>query len=78
MHYNYMSLQHAFDSLKREWDDLFMASENDFDKVNLVWRQLTGFEMRRLPGIDRCVMAQGIYYVIEKGEAVERAYKAGI
>ena len=31
--------------------------------------------MRRLPGIDRCVMAQGLYYVIEKHERVERSYK---
>jgi hypothetical protein len=42
--------------------------------INLVWRQLIGFEMRRLPGIDRCVMAQGIYYVIEQKEALARSY----
>ena len=37
-------------------------------RFDLVWRQLIGFEMRRLPGIDRCVMAQGLYYVIDKNE----------
>ncbi|MCL5272612.1 MAG: hypothetical protein M1486_04805 [Gammaproteobacteria bacterium] len=30
--------------------------------------------MRRLPGIDRCVMAQGLYYVIEDKAPVGRTY----
>ncbi|MCL5272275.1 MAG: hypothetical protein M1486_02990, partial [Gammaproteobacteria bacterium] len=74
MHYNYASLQHAFELLEREWDNLYEASNNDHDKIHLVWRQLIGFEMRRLPGIDRCVMAQGLYYVIDKKEVVGRSY----
>ena len=74
MHYNYASLQHAFELLDREWDNLYKASNDNFDKINLVWRQLIGFEMRRLPGIDRCVMAQGLYYVIEEKAAVARTY----
>ncbi|CAM4500889.1 MAG: hypothetical protein LEGION0403_FIIPPAGN_02921 [Legionella sp.] len=75
MHYNYASLQHAFELLDREWDDLYKTGGNDYDKIRLVWRQLIGFEMRRLPGIDRCVMAQGLYYVIEEREAPSRSYK---
>lgn len=74
MHYNYASLQHAFELLDREWDNLYKASNDNYDKIRLVWRQLIGFEMRRLPGIDRCVMAQGLYYVIDKNEVVGRSY----
>ena len=74
MHYNYVSLKHAFELLEKEWSNLYKASGNNYDMINLVWRQLIGFEMRRLPGIDRCVMAQGIYYVIEQKEALARSY----
>ena len=74
MHYNYASLQHAFELLDREWDNLYKASNDNYDKIRLVWRQLIGFEMRRLPGIDRCVMAQGLYYVIDEKEVVGRSY----
>lgn len=74
MHYNYNSLKHAFELLDREWDNLYRASNNNYDMINLVWRQLIGFEMRRLPGIDRCVMAQGLYYVIDNKEPVARTY----
>jgi hypothetical protein len=74
MHYNYASLKHAFELLDREWDNLYTASNNNYDMINLVWRQLIGFEMRRLPGIDRCVMAQGLYYVIEDNAPVARTY----
>jgi hypothetical protein len=74
MHYNYASLQQAFELLDKEWDNLYKASRNNYDMINLVWRQLIGFEMRRLPGIDRCVMAQGIYYVIKQKEALARSY----
>lgn len=66
MHYNYASLLYAFELLDREWDDLYKTSGDNWDKIRLVWRQLIGFEMRRLPGIDRCLMAQGLYYMIEK------------
>ena len=74
MHYNYASLQQAFELLDKEWDNLYKASGNNYDMIDLVWRQLIGFEMRRLPGIDRCVMAQGFYYVIEEKEALARSY----
>ena len=74
MHYNYASLQHAFTLLDRERRNLYKASNCNYDKINLVWQQLIGFEMRRLPGIDRCVMAQGLYNVIEQKESVARTY----
>jgi hypothetical protein len=72
MHYNYASLKHAFELL--DWGNLYKASNDNYGKISLVWRQLIGFEMRRLPGIDRCVMAQGLYYVIEETAAVARTY----
>jgi hypothetical protein len=74
MHYNYASLKHAFELLDREWDNLYKANNDNYNKIDLVWKQLIGFEMRRLPGIDRCVMAQGLYYVIEEKKAVARTY----
>lgn len=58
MHYNYASLKYAFELLNQEWTSLQEASNNN-DKIQLVWRQLIGFEMRRLPGIDRRMMEQG-------------------
>jgi hypothetical protein len=79
MHYNYASLQHAFELLDHEWENLYKTGGNDFNKIynkiRLVWQQLIGFEMRRLPGIDRCVMAQGLYDVIVKQEVFARSYK---
>lgn len=75
MHYNYASLQHAFELLYREWDNLYKTSRNKFDKFYLVRQELIDFEMRRLPGIDRCVMAQGLHYVIEEQQDVVRSYK---
>ena len=74
MHYNYASLKHAFEILDHEWDNLYQASGTNYDMIDLVWRQLIGFEMRRLPGIDRCVMAQSLYGVIERHELCNRAY----
>jgi hypothetical protein len=62
MHFNYRSLHHALELLVSKWDDLYRAGGNDYDKIRLVWRQLIGFEMRRLPGIDRCRLAQGLYH----------------
>ncbi|KTD63446.1 hypothetical protein [Legionella shakespearei] len=75
LHYNYASLQHAFELFDHEWVNLYQASGDNCDKIRLVWRQLIGFEMRRLPGIDRCVIAQGMYYVVNEERAVARSYK---
>ncbi|CAM4446431.1 MAG: hypothetical protein LEGION0403_FIIPPAGN_01182 [Legionella sp.] len=75
MHYNYASLRHAFDIFERVREDLCKADANAYDKIILVWRQLIGFEMRRLPGIDRCVMAQGLCYIIEEQEPHSRSYR---
>lgn len=72
MHYNYQSPIHAFQLLNREWDNL--VNGNNYDKVDLVWRVI-GFELRRSPGIGRCMMAQGLQSVIDRKEPVERSYK---
>ena len=74
MHYNYVSLQHAYNLLTNEWDNLYKASGNNFNKIDLVWRQLIGFEMRRLPGIDRCMTAQCYYSETEDNGACYRSY----
>ncbi len=61
MHFNYASFQHALDILSREWSELFQASGNH-NKIDFVCRQIIGFEMRRLPGVDRCRVAYGLSY----------------
>lgn len=75
MHFNYPSMQHAFDKLRDEWDNLYRASGNNYIKLRILWRLLTGFEMRRFPGVDRCAMAQGLYYIAEQNEELARSYK---
>ena len=74
MHYNYASLKFALKVLDREWKNLYNASDENYEKINLVWRQLIGFEMRRLPGLDRCVIAQGVRNVTEGKEVLARTY----
>jgi hypothetical protein len=73
MHYNYMSLYHVFDLLVTEWGNLYNASGKNFDLINLIWRQLAGRELRRLPGIDRCIVAQGIF-VLNQNNSLARSY----
>ncbi|HDV5785708.1 TPA: hypothetical protein RJD83_002686 [Legionella pneumophila] len=74
MHYNYASLNHAFKLINDEWSNLYKASNQNFDQINLVWRQLIGFEMRRLPGFDRCVMALGLDYIVKNTLKLPRTY----
>jgi hypothetical protein len=75
MHYNYASLKHALEILANEANNLYQSSGNNFDKIDLVWRQLIGFEMRRLPGIDRCIMAQSLYDVIQNKADIKYSYE---
>lgn len=67
MHYNYNSLLHAFELLA----NLPVGVE---EEKTILWAQLIGFQMRRLPGIDRCIMAQGLYDIVEKSKVIERSY----
>lgn len=61
IHYNYASLQHAYVIFDQEWDNLLRASGNNYNKIRLVGRQLIAFQLRRLPGVDRCKTAQGLF-----------------
>jgi hypothetical protein len=74
MLYNYASPQHGFKLLNDEWINLHNASRKNYDKIHLLFR-LISFELRRLPGVDRRAVAQGIHNVIEKNEKFERTYK---
>ncbi len=74
MHYNYASLKLALELLSAEWINLCKGSEENYDRITLVWRQLIGFEMRRFPGIDRCILAQRIHSVTEERVTVARSY----
>lgn len=75
MHYNHQSLKHAFEIFDREWGNLFQVSNGNYDKIDLVWWKFVCFEMRRLPGIDRCVLRQGIYYVVKLNQPISREDK---
>lgn len=57
MHYNYQNLIHAFDMLDREWNNL--KNGNNYDKCDLVWCQVIGYEQRGLPAVGRFAFARG-------------------
>ncbi len=59
MHYkHYTTLQQAFYLLRKEWGAL-SNDYKDFDKCNLVWRQVIGYLQRSLPAVDRFAFARG-------------------
>jgi len=57
MHYNYSTLQQAFNLLYDKWNAL-SANETNYDKCRLVYRQIIGYLQRTLPGIDRIGFAR--------------------
>ena len=76
MHFNYATLQLAYEQYADRWDELHEASGGGWAKLDLAWRMIIGFLQRRLPGIDRCIAAQGLYYVAGGvKEAVNRSVK---
>lgn len=74
MHFNYASLHNMRNKFYDEWESLYRASGDNYIKLRILWR-LISFTMRRLPGVDRCMMAQGFYDAIEKNIPLERSYK---
>jgi SAM-dependent methyltransferase len=72
MHYNYQSLRHAFIILHSHFDQLCETDDWNDNKLLLVARQVIGFEMRRLPGIDRCLFAQGLHGSVKNNQPIER------
>lgn len=74
IYYNYASYYHVLKILKDEWSNLYKASGNNYDKINLVWC-LKGLKERRFPGVDRCMAAQGMYNLFEKKEEFKRTYE---
>lgn len=69
MHYNYQSLSNAALVLYQEWRNRKLGVE----KRNILWR-LLGFQMRRLPGVDRCAFAQGISCLMQGNDRLHRSY----
>ena len=65
MHYNYQTIIHALEIFDREWDNLYRASGNNYDKCDLVWRQVIGYLQRGLPAVDRFAFARGLYDLVE-------------
>ena len=58
MHYeHYTTLQQAFDLLYKEWKEL-SSSYTNYDKCDLVWRQIIGYLKRSLPAVDRFAFAR--------------------
>lgn len=57
MHYeHYSTLQQAFDLLDDEWQEL-SSSYTNYDKCDLVWRQIIGYLQLSLPAVDRFAFA---------------------
>jgi hypothetical protein len=70
MHYNYQRLIYAFNLLDREWTKL--NNGNNYDKCDLVWRQVIGYLQRGLPAVDRFAFAKGLYDLVENHGPVVR------
>ena len=73
MHFNYQNLQHAFDIYADQFDEL-KKHGHDYDKCDLFWRQVIGYIQRGLPACDRQAFAQGIYYIVENDEKLQRKF----
>lgn len=72
MHYNYQTLIRALEIYDREWNSLYRASGNNYDKCDLVWRQVIGYLQRSLPAVDRFAFARGHYDLVENKKPLER------
>lgn len=72
MHYNYPTLIHAFELYDRKWNNLYRLSGNNYDKCDLVWRQVIGYLQRGLPAVDRFAFAQGLYDLVENKKPLVR------
>lgn len=74
MHFNYNNLLEAFRVYAAEFNNLNSASDGDYTKGDLFWRQVIGYIERLLPACDRQASAQGIYSIIETNEALNRSF----
>lgn len=63
---------HAFELYDREWNNLYQASGNNYDKLYLVWRQVIGYLQRGLPAVDRFAFAMGLYDLVESKKPLVR------
>ena len=72
MHYNYQTLIHALDLYSCEFDKLKQTSRNNFDKLDLVWRQVIGYLQRGLPAVDRFAFVMGLYDLVENKQPLKR------
>ena len=71
--FNYATLQEAFKVLGVEFNLLFEASNNNYDKCDLVWRQLIGRMVDLLPACERQAFATR--YIIENHATLVRSFK---
>jgi hypothetical protein len=65
------TLIHAFAIFNWEWDNLYQASGNNYDKCNLVWRQVIGYLQRSLSAVDRFAFAR-LHDLVENKKQLER------
>ncbi|HFD2276158.1 TPA: hypothetical protein ACF2P2_002989, partial [Legionella pneumophila] len=73
MHFNYATLLKAFEVYDKAFDTLIKAGRS-YDKCDLFWRQVIGYIQRGLPACDRQAFAQGIFYINEKKEKLQRHF----
>ena len=58
--------------LINEWG--YLINKGNFDKCNLVWRQVIGYLQRGLPAVDRFAFARGLYIEVNNAE-LERKFE---
>lgn len=75
MHFNYANLQKAFDLYNEKFDALGKASNGNWDKRDLFWRQVIGYIQRGLPACDRQAFAGGLYRLVEEQKPLKRRFK---
>lgn len=74
MHFNYASLQKAFDLYNEQFDKLYETSGNNWDKRNLFWRQVIGYIERGLPAGDRQAFARDLSRIVSEKKSLKRRF----
>lgn len=71
---NHYYLQKAFNLYVAQFNTWNPAPYNTWEKCDLFWRQIIGFIQRFLPANLAQAFAQGIYYIVEDKETLNRSF----
>jgi len=76
MHFNYRDLLHAFSIYMQTFNKLLEKGGSDFTKIFEI--QVIGYIQRKLPACLRQAFTQGIYYIVDEGQPLERSFQCRI